>query len=59
MGGSAKKEKNDDSRVVVFLVDHVDLRPCCKFHVIVRALQPYEMLSMHDPFYGRAEAFCV
>lgn len=42
------------SRVVVFLVDHVDLWPRREVHIVVRALQPYSpaMLSMQDPISG-------
>lgn len=37
-------------RVVVFLIDHVHLRPGRMEHIVVRALQPYcdyYLLSMH------------
>jgi len=43
-------------RVVVFLIDHINLRPGRKLHIVVRALQACEsrMLSMHmqDPIHG-------
>jgi len=36
-------------RVVILLIDHGHLRPDGKLHIVVRALQPYEVLSMQDP----------
>ena len=58
-GGSRHDWTRCDSRVVVFLVDHGDLRPCRELHIVVRALQPYdktECLVCMIPFPGCAEA---
>lgn len=41
-----RREQNrtvlSNSRVVVLLIDHVDLRPSSEVHIVVRALQPYD-----------------
>ena len=37
----------EDVRVVILLIDHLNLRPICELHIVVRALQPYNRLSMH------------
>lgn len=59
MGGRRHDWMRCDSRVVVFLVDHGDLRPCRELHIVVRALQPYdktECLVCMIPFPGCAES---
>lgn len=46
-GAEESKNEGDDVRIIVLLVDHINLRPRRELHIVVRASETYKRVSIH------------